>query len=586
MFGKIKYIGEGSIVVETNEEANKSNILNLHVVIYDKEKFILGEVSSVGEKEAKINLLGEFEGANFRQGILRKPNFQAETRAILKEEIPLILGVDSSETLLLGRSPLYNGHSVYFNLNNFFSNHFAIIGNSGSGKSWAIARLIQNVFSNPHIKPYRSNFIFFDVSGEYTKAFSSLKSIDPNYNYRVLTTGSSKDTYMEGFKIPIHLLGVNGLAMLLQVSSTSQIPIIKQMVKYARIFAEQKEDETYINHILASAILKVLYSESSPSKKKNDAIALIMGNPTKAINSDTDVPGIGYTRKFHECFYVDKHGTFTEGNILTEYIQKFIKPELDNYEPNPNTVYNLEHLRKALQFTLITDGWYNNPNTYGDAALISVRFNDIINGPYKKIFEIGASLNKEQYLSSLLIKGSNKYQILNINLEDTDDWFASVITKVFAGMILEYTKSLAIKGSVPFHMIVDEAHRYIKKNDPEQDIYGYNIFERVAKEGRKFGTMLGIITQRPVELSDTVISQCSNFLIFRTNHPLDAKYVRDMVPNISEEIAEKQKTLQSGTCIAFGSAFKIPVITTLEKPNPEPLSSNSDVSKFWTYNTK
>ena len=136
------------------------------------------------------------------------------------------------------------------------------------------------------------------------------------------------------------------------------------------------------------------------------------------------------------------------------------------------------------------------------------------------------------------------------------------------------------EGSFPFHIIVEEAHRYIR-DDSDSFLIGYNIFERVAKEGRKYGVLLGVISQRPVELSDTVISQCSNFLIFKTNHPSDEEYIRKMVPNINADIVDKQKTLQSGTCLGFGTAFKIPVIVHLDMPDPQPLSSNSNIVVSW-----
>ena len=113
---------------------------------------------------------------------------------------------------------------------------------------------------------------------------------------------------------------------------------------------------------------------------------------------------------------------------------------------------------------------------------------------------------------------------------------------------------------------------------------GYNIFERIAKEGRKYAVILGLISQRPVELSDTVISQCSNFLIFKMNHPVDVDYIRKMVPNISDEIVEKQKTLQAGTCLGFGMAFRIPLIVKMEMPNPAPWSGNCDVVTIWNGN--
>ena len=95
--------------------------------------------------------------------------------------------------------------------------------------------------------------------------------------------------------------------------------------------------------------------------------------------------------------------------------------------------------------------------------------------------------------------------------------------------------------------------------------------------------MLNIISQRPVELSDTVISQCSNFFIFKMTHPLDIDYIEKMLPNISSDIIEKQKSLQPGNCVAFGSAFKIPMIIKLEMPSPAPNSSSCNVNARWKY---
>ena len=183
----------------------------------------------------------------------------------------------------------------------------------------------------------------------------------------------------------------------------------------------------------------------------------------------------------------------------------------------------------------------------------------------------------------MLINNGDKYQIVNINLDDVDDDFAKVITKIYSRLIFEFAKGLKERASIPFHIVVEEAHRYIQ-NDTDRFLIGYNIFERIAKEGRKYAVILGLISQRPVELSDTVISQCSNFLIFKMNHPVDVDYIRKMVPNISDEIVEKQKTLQAGTCLGFGMAFRIPLIVKMEMPNPAPWSGNCDVVTIWNGN--
>ena len=269
--------------------------------------------------------------------------------------------------------------------------------------------------------------------------------------------------------------------------------------------------------------------------------------------------------------------------MLTKYVSEFIKPELDNFEPAKVVYYTLEDLEKALNFTLISEGWLRNENTYGDAVTIRVRLHSLITGDYAKFFACRTFMSEQQFIASLIMMpdGKHKAQIVNFNLDDVDDSFAKTITKIFCRILFDFTKSLKDRGSLPFNILLEEAHRYIQ-NDTDTFILGYNIFDRIAKEGRKYGLIMSLISQRPVEISDTVISQCSNFLIFKMNHPRDLDYIKKMVPNISEEIVEKQKTLQPGTCMAFGSAFRIPMIVRMEMPNPQPYSANADVFKQWT----
>jgi len=584
MFDKINFMNDTHVFVNLKEGVDlKTSILNIHVVIVDSEKKILGEVVELNDQQAKILLLGEFDKGKLRSGIIKRPLLDAEIRPINEQEIPLVLGEKNEESLLLGRSPLYNNFPIYLNINSFFSNHFAIFGNSGSGKSCGIARIIQNVFSNEAAKPYRANFILFDISGEYSQAFQDINKINPYYNYRCFSSDED-DTNSDNLKIPIWLLNSNDLALLLNCNSHTQIPIIERMLKLTKSFAETgKDSDAFKNHLIAKAIISVLFSESTPEQKKNDIFAIVEECRTDRFNLDTEIQGLGYSRKFKECFNIDREGNFTESVLLTEYVTNFINHYFDDYEPSDDFLYTLQDLEKALQFTLISDGWYKNEQTYSDAVTIKVKLHSLITGPYSKLFEYNEYVTVEEYLAKLVIKDNKKYQIININMSDIDDQIASVITKIFSRIIFDYSKKIVNRGSIPFHIIIDEAHRYVRK-DQDNYLIGYNIFERICKEGRKYGVILGILTQRPVELSDTVISQCSNFLIFKINNPADSDYIEKMVPNINPEIIEKQKTLQSGTCLGFGSAFKIPVIVKLDMPNPQPLSGNSDIIKFWGNN--
>lgn len=584
MFDRIVYISDHSANVKLVDGFNVAmNLMNLHIIFEDNTKKILGEVDDLDGNLVRVRFLGEIVNGKLLGGVIRKPSLDAKIRVIEQNEIPMICGSDAQGYLKLGVSPFYNDYPVFLDVNNFFSNHFAIFGNSGSGKSCGISRLFQNMFQDQRLFPYKANIILFDSSGEYYNAFKDINNINSNYHYRFYSTNEF-ESKGEKLRVPIFLLNESDLALLLQATNHSQLPIIERMLKLALIFSQTDVDANkYKNHLIAKAIMTVLYTNETSPNKRNEIFSILASCSTPEFNLEAVVQGVGYTRKFRECFLIDSQGQFSESVLLTEYVSSFIKNEYDNYEPKTGVYYTLDTLEKALNFTLISEGWLRNENTYGDAVTIKVRLHSLIVGSNSKYFEYPDFVSLETYLSSMLLNNGNKYQIVNINLDDVDDDFAKVITKIYSRLIFEFAKGLKERASIPFHIVVEEAHRYIQ-NDTDRFLIGYNIFERIAKEGRKYGVILGLISQRPVELSDTVISQCSNFLIFKMNHPVDVDYIRKMVPNISDEIVEKQKTLQSGTCLGFGMAFRIPLIVKMEMPNPAPWSGNCDVVSIWNGN--
>ena len=586
MFDKIVYMSDQAASIKLKEDVPLTiNLMNLHLVFEDADKKVLAEVDDITNGLVKARFLGEIVDGKLVGGLLRKPKLDASVRVIEQQEIPMIVGENKVGNLLLGVSPFYNDYPVYLDVNGFFSNHFAIFGNSGSGKSCGISRIIQNMFLDKRLFPYRANILLFDSSGEYYQAFKNLNQIDQNYHYRFLTTNETEGKG-EPLRLPVYLLNEADLALLLQATEHSQLPIIERMLKLARIFAQHDMDTNkYKNHLIAKAIMTILYTNQTAPNKRNEVFSILNSCSTNEFSLEAPVQGIGYVRKFRECFLIDSHGQFSESVLLTDYVSSFIHDEYDNYEPKKDCYYTLEDLEKALNFTLISEGWLRNENTYGDAITLKVRLHSLLTSSNAKYFSspTGSYIPLETYLSSLVINGNQKYQIVNINLDDVDDDFAKVITKIYSRLLFEFTKSLQPRASIPFHILVEEAHRYIQ-NDTDRFLLGYNIFDRIAKEGRKYGLILGLISQRPVELSDTVISQCSNFLIFKMNHPVDVDYIRKMVPNISDEIVEKQKTLQAGTCLAFGRAFRIPLIIKLKMPDPAPGSGNCDVVTIWNGN--
>ena len=581
MLGKIVYISNNMAHVQIPPNVKVStNLMNMHVIFEDEKKKVLGEIDDIGKDLIKIRFLGEIVNNQFVGGVIRKPTIESNIRMINSEELKLIIGANDKNSFMLGTSALYDNYPIMVNINELFSNHMAIFGNSGSGKSCGVARLLQNVFKNPNFKPYKANIFIFDAYGEYHNAFSNFNSIDPNYQFKYYTT-NKHDTIGQPLLIPLWLLDNDDFAILLNASEHAQLPIIERTLKLVRIFAASDETALkYKNHLIAKAIMTILYTNQSASSKRNDVFAIFNSCSTPQFNPEAVVQGVGYTRKFRECFLINDQDNFSESVLLSEYVSSFIDESLDQYEEKEINYFTLEDLEKALNFTLISEGLLRNEKAYNSAVTLKVRLHSIIISEYARYFNVPEFMTIDQYIASLISNNNHKAQIINFNLEDVEDWFAKFVTKTYVKLLFDYTKNMSNRATIPFHIFIEEAHRYVQK-DSDTFLLGYNIFDRVAKEGRKYGLILDLISQRPVELSDTVISQMSNFLIFKITHPLDVEYIQKMLPNISIDIVEKQKSLQPGTCMAFGRAFKIPMIVRMQMPDPMPESSNCDIINTW-----
>ena len=580
MFGKIVYIGDSEAHVENlQKEAAAADLMNLNVIFEEGEQRILGEVFELGSDVVKIRFLGEYINGKYVNGVLRKPLLTSKIRMINQAELMELVGTYDESSFVLGESAIYKGFKICPNINNLFSNHLAIFGNSGSGKSCGVARIIQNIFNSKFNVQYNANLFIFDSFGEYKNAFGKLNEINPNYCYKFITTNPQDDTDIP-LSIPVNLLTLDDFALLFQASDHAQLPIIEHTIKLAKIFSTNSEEaNTYKNHLIAKALLAVLFSNETVASKKNEIFTIIEVCHTKEFNFDSVIPGLGYTRTLSECFEIDSNGNFGESVLITNYILGKINEDLESIKEPEKASYSLKDFAAALEFTLISEGFQHNQNLHDDATILKVRLNSIINSKLNGFFS-SEYVSLPNYISSLVANGARKAQIININLEDVDDIYAKVFVKIFSRMIFDFSKGRSERATIPFHLFLEEAHRYIQK-DNDTFLLGYNIFDRIAKEGRKYGVILDIISQRPVEISDTVIAQCNNFLIFKMTHPLDIKYIGEMLPNISADILDKQKVLQPGNCVCFGGAFKIPMIVKMEMPNPMPYSSNCDVSACW-----
>lgn len=585
MIGKITAIDENVVEVALDSGlTGVKNLLNYHVVFEENNFKVIGEIKEVNSTKIKAILLGEIVDGKFVSGVIKKPSLDGGCRIIKREELDILIGSSndpSVKKLYMGRMPLYDNYPINININDFFSHHFAIFGNTGSGKSYSVTRILQNVFYNTQAVPKNARIFIFDAYGEYHQAFTKLKDASPDLNFKTYTTNLNfPDTDI--LKIPLWLLGVDDIALLLGADNHIQLPIIEKALRLVSVFARDEDKIiVYKNDIIARALLDVLYSGSPAGQIRDHLIAILTSFNTKDLSLDTKLIQPGYIRTLRQCLIIDKDGKLHEIQLVTEFLSQFIKEGLELELPDGSFPYTLTHLKDAFDFALISEGVLNSDKVYDYANVLKVRLNSLLTSSYKEYFNYGEFITKDQYIKRLLtsLDGGNA-QIVNFNINYIDDRLAKVITKIYAKLMYDYVVSLGERATFPIHLVLEEAHRYVQ-NDNDIFLLGYNIFDRITKEGRKYGILLGLISQRPSELSETALSQCSNFLIFKMVHPQDTAYIRNMVPNITTEIVEKLKTLQPGTCVAFGNAFKIPTVIHFDYPDPTPESHNANISKEW-----
>ena len=580
MFGKIIDIYDNYVIIENATHKLEVNYVNFHVVFPENDRSVVGEIVGMNENEIKVFLVGEIKNDRFSSGVLRKPNFNSKPRIVYKSEVEKFLGsqdIGSSDTLYVGKSLTYDGFNVCANLNDFFSNHFAILGNTGSGKSCGVSRILQNLFyHNDDKMPVNAHLVLFDVYGEYNSALSKINEL-PGMGYKYFTS-DLKFGDGDVINIPAYFLEVDDLALLLNATSPTQLPILEKALQLVYIFkSEDQSMQLYKDNIIAKALLYVLSSGRSSTQIRDQIVAVLSRYNTPRINLNSQIVQPGYTRTLTQCLNIDNQGKMNNVQLVVDYLEKIQKFDISSVVIDRSVIYDLDDLYYALDFALISEGMLKSEKVYDEYNQLLTRLLQIINSDNKKFFDPGThKISKDTFVKNLF----DGYQIINMNLNYIDERFAKTLTKIFTKIFFNFSTSLKERGSYPIHVILEEAHRYVQ-NDNDINVIGYNIFDRITKEGRKYGVILGLITQRPSELSTTALSQCSNFITFRMFHPNDLNIISNISSNVSMETINKLKNLTPGTAMIFGVSFKLPLIAKLELPDPMPQSTSVDIKNRW-----
>jgi uncharacterized protein len=192
-------------------------------------------------------------------------------------------------------------------------------------------------------------------------------------------------------------------------------------------------------------------------------------------------------------------------------------------------------------------------------------------------------VNKEQFIEDLmgLNNGKKKTQITIINLNAIEDEVVELIACVVCRLLFENLKNREPRNEFPVNIVLEEAHRYISEKKGQTFGDANKIFERIAKEGRKYGMFLMVSSQRPSKLSKTVLSQCSNFIVHRIQNLDDLAQIRQMTPHISSSILGLLPSIPRQHALVFGHSVQIPALFKVNEASPTPHSNDNDVVKNW-----
>ena len=601
LYDGIRFVGEiGSYVAI--DDINRRIIAEI-IAVDEKSDVLSEKLNKAGSHRfLRISLIGEISNGKFNFGVTKMPPIFSEIMIISDSDLKLMLDIieidiedENGKTkitvLPIGTSVIFPEYQVKVKLDEFFGFHFAVFGNTGAGKSNTIARMIQEVFSKTNYSAKGARFIVFDSNGEYESAFKNLGVTNQDIDVKLLSTSPDSDNRLQ---IPVWALSVDDWAVLLHASEKTQVPIISRALDMIRIFDadDQNENSQKVrNHIVASVIKDVLSSNENPTTQSAKILMILNKFPTPDIkletvintNADADVnkdsrgnnttPTTVSISNAVSLSYAKMYAPVS----LMEYCNNFILPNInDLFNNKSNIPYSLKRFTEAIEFAVLYEGSINSSRIYEYTSTLVTRLKHLAESEQGGFFSKTDFSSIDEYIKNII----GKSQLLNIDISNLDDTATEVVTKVFSKMLFDYLRSLTPRNSMPINLILEEAHRFVR-SDMDYGVLGYNIFERIAKEGRKFGLLMGISSQRPSELSRTVVSQCSNFIIHKIQNPDDIHYISRMVPYMNQGMVDRITYLRRGYALVFGTAINLPTLTAFEKATPSPNSGNSNIVEKW-----
>jgi len=583
-------------------------------------------------------IINERDKEFFKQGVYNYPSLDNPVWYVTRKDLDQIFDVKKDNQkidyerdfyLPIGTSPAFTNYEVKICPDQFFVKHAAILGNTGSGKSCTLTSIFRSLFRFDFGKGQKlknAHIIIFDTNGEYKDAFSSSK--DRDISQKDKDELSLINAYYYGgeneVKVPYWYMNWNELKALVKPSEGSQAPVLNRAIGLAKNKIKSKE-QLFIPGYMEEEVNQLLTSKTEDIKKRTwDA-----GKSWLYIE-DNEIKKLGQAVSEYDCKLGNSIVKLSKGNCFNDEIKQIpIRKEIqDSYNDYRNrisiqeifaevnidypTYYEYQELCSVFIDKAISLEGGNSNKIQEYLSTLRLRMNSFLND--KRIALPLMLKNKEkiedevlpQFLAFILGDFNALYKVQTHEKNFIDEYndrnapsdknrtcqisiidvsqlpfdVLEVITALLGRLILEFVANFVPieRGKHPIAIVLEEAQNYIAE---DSDSVSKRVFERIAREGRKYGISLIVSSQRPSELSKTVLSQCNSFIIHRLQNPDDQKYVREIVSSANADLLDQLPVIPQQHAIITGDCVKTPVQVRINTVNPTPNSHNPQFVEKW-----
>lgn len=612
--------------------------INSYLVIPNETGWLVGMISWIGYNHAVannevnlpkgqrmiyLNIMGHIietlRGLVFERGAFSLPTVGDSILIPSIEQMDAVIKNSDKNTITIGTSPLAGNQEIKLSIDSLFGRHLAVLGNTGSGKSCTVAGIVRWSIEESVKKAKKSpnaRIIVLDPNGEYRHAFNDL-DMDV-FCYAIKTSELEQD--LQQLRAPAWMWTSQEWSRVLQASGGTQRPILREALRNLKS-GNINVDVDNKNNIITIDLLKIhLYNFINFLRNSIVNENYLNENKTKfgkELNDRIDNMSAIILKIRTEFSYLQESQTFIDkaksllrsnsgqynGNL---YYKAFKLQEIEEIvselqaiidklgKPNDRYLCNEDN---PIEFEISQLSAYIRALAQDSVASQYIEFMTIRIESLLRNANIWSVIGNEPQISLLewinqyLGNSDKKGKICVIDLSIVPTEIVHLVVAVVARLIFEalqrYRKHYG--QELPTLMIMEEAHTFIKKYSEDNNEYSSNelctkIFEKIAREGRKFGLGLIVSSQRPSELSPTVLSQCNSYILHRIVNDRDQEMVKRLIPDTLGKLLDELPSLPTKKAIVLGAAVPIPTVVDIKELPKEkrPKSENPEFGDVWS----